>query len=332
MKYVTLETIGALLLGLLLGVGGCVWFLSDGAERSDSDITREGGYAYINPLLSCDISEDTQYAPYTKLANHVNEVIREELGQGKATRISTYIRDMNTGHWTGVDADSLFAPASLFKVPLFIALLKTSESRPGFLQSPITLSGTDENERVLIQPRTPLVRGQTYSLSDALRAMITESDNNAARALSDRVSQDALNDVYGDFGLTPATQEDKIIVSPKMYMRIFRILYNSSYLERAESQYALELMTRATFADGLVAGVPHETVVSHKFGEREIYAGSNKNLVLVQLHDCGIVYYPRAPYGICVMTEGSDIEQLKTVIARISLTTYNEVKAGALAY
>ena len=161
--------------------------------------------------------------------------------------------------------------------------------------------------------------------------MIAESDNNAARVLSVHAPNNYLADVYGDFGLPVVTNEDENIISPKMYMRLFRILYNASYLGRGRSQQALELMTQTSFTDGIVAGVPQGTSVSHKFGEREIFVGSGKTPTLTQLHDCGIVYYPRFPYGICIMTEGGDLQKLKLVIAHVSQTIYEEVQHGALA-
>jgi len=42
----------------------------------------------------------------------------------------------------------------------------------------------------------------------------------------------------------------------------------------------------------------------------------------VQLHDCGIVYYPQRPYVICVMTKGRDLDVLKNVIKGISEIVY----------
>jgi hypothetical protein len=182
-----------------------------------------------------------------------------------------------------------------------------------------------------IKPRTALTTGRTYATEDVLKAMITESDNNAAEALGTHAPNDALADVYGNFDIPVVTSEDANIMSPKMYMRIFRILYNSSYLERSKSQQTLELLAHTSFTDGLKSELPMQTVVSHKFGEREIYVDGKALPLLVQLHDCGIVYYPHAPYGICIMTEGGDIQKLKVLIARLSKSVYAEVKSGALA-
>jgi hypothetical protein len=77
-------------------------------------------------------------------------------------------------------------------------------------------------------------------------------------------------------------------------------------------------MTRSTFKDGLVAGVPEGTIVAQKFGERSLETGQ-------QLHNCGIVYVPSQPYLLCVMTQGTNVASLRSVIRDISAITYRAV-------
>ena len=51
--------------------------------------------------------------------------------------------------------------------------------------------------------------------------------------------------------------------------------------------------------------------------------GSNQEIK--QLHDCGIVYYPKHPYLLCVMTRGDSFEYLDDTIRDISHLVYQEV-------
>jgi hypothetical protein len=47
---------------------------------------------------------------------------------------------------------------------------------------------------------------------------------------------------------------------------------------------------------------------------------------MMEMHDCGIVYYPYRPYLLCVMTKGSgEIKSLETVIQDVSKMVYEEV-------
>lgn len=84
------------------------------------------------------------------------------------------------------------------------------------------------------------------------------------------------------------------------------------------SSKALDMLSRSLFQSWLVTGVPQSTIVSHKFGERNIWDGK-------QLHDCGIVYYPSNPYILCVMTRGYDYDTLAYIIQNISKSIYDEV-------
>jgi hypothetical protein len=113
---------------------------------------------------------------------------------------------------------------------------------------------------------------------------------------------------------------DDEFLSVQTYESFFRILYNASYLSRNASNWALDILSKSEFETGLIAGVPQTIKVSHKFGEK-----SDARDGTVQLHDCGIVYYPNKPYLLCVMTKGPNIQLLDNVIAEISRITFSEV-------
>lgn len=102
-----------------------------------------------------------------------------------------------------------------------------------------------------------------------------------------------------------------------------RVLFNATYLNDANSEKALVLLSKATFDKGLTAGVPSTIVVSHKFGEH--VNGADGVINSVELHDCGIVYYPKNPYLLCVMTRGKNINDLQNTIKEISNTVYTVI-------
>jgi beta-lactamase class A len=108
-------------------------------------------------------------------------------------------------------------------------------------------------------------------------------------------------------------------MSPKSFSSVFRTLYNSSFFEWSLSEQVLNLLSQTTFTQGLVAGVPDGTVVSHKYGENTD-----------ELHDCGIVYHPGRPYLLCVMTRGSNVHSLEMTIAHISKMAWDFVDSSKL--
>ncbi len=332
-KYV-LAGIGCIA-GIAIGyTAGHAGFASSSSVYNS--ITREGGYQYVNPLLSCDISEDSEYAGFHSLKTKLQETAKPLIASGKAKRISVYFRDMNYGAWTGINTDDAYIPASLMKVPLMIAYLKEFQTNPSLRTSQAFLpTGTNWNAEENIDSANDLVLGQSYSIETLVGALIKSSDNNTNALLGGMVATDTLNDVYEQFGIPSAPNDTAETMSPKVYMRFFRILYNASYLSRTNSQSALKLLSETDFKNGIVAGMPASMSVAHKFGERTVYAkNQNTNafsVVTRELHDCGIVYYPKSPYGICIMTEGNSFEGLESAIAALSQTAYNAVDKGLLS-
>lgn len=77
------------------------------------------------------------------------------------------------------------------------------------------------------------------------------------------------------------------------------------------------MLSKTSFKKGLVAGVPKNIMVSHKYGER-LYVDSNE----AQLHDCGIIYFPQTPYLLCIMTRGENFAELENTIKEISKNVY----------
>ena len=77
-------------------------------------------------------------------------------------------------------------------------------------------------------------------------------------------------------------------------------------------------MAKSNFKEGIVGGVPEGVRVANKFGEVAAINPANNNVEKVELHDCGIVYREKDPYSICIMTEGTNFDDLSKVIGDIS--------------
>ena len=52
----------------------------------------------------------------------------------------------------------------------------------------------------------------------------------------------------------------------KNYSKVFFALLNATYLNKENSEKALELLSNTDFTQGIVAGVPNNIKVAHKFG------------------------------------------------------------------
>lgn len=290
---------------------------SNGAAGHKERELRLSGYKFVNPLLECDIFEADMTDNY--LLKKTREDIEKSIKKSGLTDSAVYFRDLNNGPWLGINEKEYFTPASLMKVPLMIAVLKNQEVEPGFLKkkiayhSPVTLSQN-------IGEKMNFVDGKEYTIEQYMEYAITYSSNEAAEYLVENVNGEILKKVFHDFGVPdPALGQEENYMSVQSYAAFFRILYNASYLEKADSEKALSILSRSKFQAGLVAGLPKGVPVAHKFGERKYIDGANE---IKQLHDCGIVYSSKGNYLLCVMTRGNDFDKQKDLIKDISKAVY----------
>ncbi len=275
-------------------------------------------YQYINPLLGCSTSEKKENSNYQDLRALVADYIDAEKKKGDASRISVYY-DTRDGRWFGNNIEERFFPASLMKVPLMIAYFKKAESDPLILKNTYTRTDReDKNEKENFRSQQTIEYGKSYTVDELIQYMTKYSDNNATALLVENIDTDILNEIFTDLGIQiPAdvgsTLADYMTV--KEYANFFRILYNATYLNRDMSEKALSYLAASDFIAGIKGGVAHTIPVAHKFGERAygVNDGAGK-----ELHDCGIVYEPDAPYMLCVMTSGTDYSKLSGIIQDIT--------------
>lgn len=322
MNYKLLLICG-ILAGFLAG-GAAMWVYVGGTSTGKyaPPLRLKGQYQLVAPLLACQ-SFDRGVVPNTKALEHsLSTVIDADKGAGKASSVSVYLFQFNTGIWAGVNENELYAPASMNKVPLLIAYLKTAEQNPSILQAQVLYTGSKEKPDE--ETTAPMAIGRTYTINDLLRRLIVYSDNDAKDYLHEFIDQALVNDVFSDFGLpVPSLSDTGDSLSPKEYSYFFRTLYNSTYLEPAMSEKALQLLSQTTFDQGLVAGITSSTTVAHKFGLRVFsQPQAEQNRITQELSDCGIVYTSPNPYFICVMTKGWNTADLESTIANVSRAAY----------
>jgi beta-lactamase class A len=317
----------AFVAGLLAG-GSAMWLYSRGLEGEPPPATavreaRQGGFRLINPLLECDVGIEQK--ELQRFEDEVEELVGNLIETGKADSVSVYFRDLNNGPWFGINERERFSPASLLKLPVLIAYLKLAEFDPSILTQSYTMTAEAlRGPADPIPPSRKLVVGRSYQVEELLRQMIVLSDNQALFLLV-RNPQLHFERPFIDLKIpVPSNVDAEDFMDIKTYASFFRILYNASYLSNELSEAALKLLSQSEFKQGLAAGVPAGVPVAHKYGERVISRPAPEG-PLIQLHDCGIVYYPQRPYLLCVMTRGDDVAELAGSIRDISRLVYGAV-------
>ncbi len=283
---------------------------------------RSGGYEFINPLLECE-SVNAATVELIPFQDKILQIRNDALKQSEAENVAIYFRDLNNGPWYGVDETRTFTPASLFKLPIAVSIFKAAENGSIDLNTSFTYDHIIDDEAIQnIAPEQNLELGKTYTVEELVERMLIYSDNISLLLLGDNLKGKVdFDKIYKDIGMNFEGQgSSNVQISTKSFATIYRMLFNASYLSKEHSEQVLKILSQSNEEKGLFEGVPDSVEVAAKFGERAYNQGGSKFL-----HNCGVVYYPKHPYILCIMTEGADSNKLMEVIKQASNTVYEEV-------
>ncbi|MBI3589212.1 MAG: serine hydrolase [Candidatus Liptonbacteria bacterium] len=327
----------AVLIGAMVLVsfwGG--WVVKARVSNTRSEVTydnpplrgKDQRYKFISPLLACGVLGNEEFREFEPLKTQLKQMVDKKVYTKEAKTISIYFRDLDRGRRVAINEDEKYFPASLLKVPLMITYFKLGEKEPAVLNERIVYDGSfDVNAKEDIGPTQAIQAGRSYTAEELIKAMIVYSDNNATKLIFDSVDKNFLSEVGTDISVySPAPEGSIDVMSAKYYSYFFRVLYNATYLNKEMSEKALDLLSQSDFKKGIRAGVPFGTQVAEKFGESTIYAREGAPPIK-ELHDCGIVYFSKGPYLLCVMTKGDNFDNLSRTIQDVSELVYKGVSA-----
>jgi beta-lactamase class A len=317
---------------LLVGLGFGYYFGKGQQITYVQKRANDPSLIYTNPLLSCGISEKNEFSEYKPLERAINTVVAN-YSYDNENVVSVYYRDLVTGRWFGINEKNAYPPASLLKVPLMIAYFKEAEDDPTLLNKKIFYAGDGEalNAEEYYRSKSEIQANQYYTVDELITSMIEHSDNIATVLLFKNIDNNSLREIMSNMGLTlppvndPNSATDDFM-TVKSYSYLFRLLYNSTFLNRTMSEKALKLLASTDFKDGLDGGLPTDVKAAQKFGERTVTDVASGQATERNLHDCGIVYKTDHPYLLCVMTKGKDFSVLSTIIKNISKTVYEKTR------
>ncbi len=288
-------------------------------------IVREQDTGLIRPLLLVETYNDE--GSLMSLKKNITTYIKKKQQENALISASVYIKSFNESpNHLEINSEELYDPASLMKVPMLIIYLKEIENNPSILKNKLFFKGNGkEYYDATIKDKT-ITPGKSYTVENLLYNMIVYSDNEAFWLLAAQSEGAAFEKLNSDFEIPINTDHknrgekgENFIANVNSISRFFRVLYNASYLEKKWSKFALNLLTKSTYKDGLLKGIDPSVKVAHKFGER-FEDG------VAQLHEFGIVYLKNHnPYLIGVMTKGPDKTKLPGILSEISKMTYDEM-------
>jgi beta-lactamase class A len=314
---------------LLVAAG---WFANELRHRREAQDdpppvespVRAGGYRLISPLLDVELPEGytVRHEPI-HFKHRIRELVEQEIRSGKARQVSVYFRSLLDGPWFGINEKVPYNPASLMKVPVMVAWLKRAQTDPRVLGRTFVFDAQNYPAKPqAIAPDKTLADGHRYTVGELLHYMLSFSDNRAMWLLYGDLRPEELTQVLEHMDVSNLPHGEENSITAKGYSGFFRILFNASYLSPEMSERALELLSAEDFPAGILATVPKGVPVASKFGEH--FADGEQ-----QLHEFGIVYHPRGPYILGIMTRGRDWQAQAEIIRDVSRAIYVSMDAPA---
>ncbi len=284
-------------------------------NNCDIQLIRSTNFKYIKPLIFAE--RINEYDGFDNIKQTLNQYIDLEKSKGSIKSASIYVREFEQGRWFVVNPNEKFSPGSMMKIASLLCYLKESENNPDLLFKKIQFKAhfSEIPQQKIVTGN--LVTGRYYSIKELIEAMIIDSNNDATMLLNTMMNYKIYFDLLSSLNLSiPGDNQSDYPLTTTECSKMMRIIFNSSYLNPKNSEYAMDLLTKSKFHDGLAKLIPDNVTIAHKFGERF-------NPVEQQLHETAIIYSGNKPYLLTVMTRGDDQEKLKTVLNSISKTVYD---------
>ena len=278
------------------------------------------GPATLRELVSGLVFVRPQAAGISVALSHVDAALQSHLadvaGSLPSGRLASQVVVLQTGATASVDADREYPAASLFKLPIVVAIFAEADAGLLDLERRVEIREEDWTEGSgVLQARV----GDQLSVRELTRLMIQESDNIAALALLDVVSVASVNTLARRLDMRAthlvdhrAGEEGDHTTSAADMAHLFVLLASGQAVNQRVSEQALGILELKQSVNWLGDDLPFWVKVAHKWGD-----------LPEARHDVGIVFTPRGSYAIAVLTENSPPGDAAGTIRRLSRATYD---------
>jgi len=220
-----------------------------------------------------------------------------------------YVIDISNGATFGVNENEEFEPASLNKLSVVLGLYMEAEAGNLDLGTKYTLKNSDKLKGSGSLYSRPA--GMVLTYRELIQYMCKESDNTAFNIVRRILGEDKIRKVINTVGMTGTimTGEDQK-TTPKDIGLYFQRLYDGGLISNTHRDEFLNYLTDTIYEDHVVAGVPDDIKVAHKYG-RELHV----------INDAGIVF-SQNPYVVVILSKGIVEKEADYVYPQISKLIY----------
>lgn len=269
-----------------------------------------GQIKFSTPQPPTKISKSQQQKK-EEMLNKIREIINNKPGS-----YSVFVSDFATNDSFGINENTIFTAASVNKVEILAALYSMVDQGKINLDEAITIQQEDIQDYGTgsIRYENP---GAVYSIKTLARLMMEKSDNTASYLIANQViGMDKIQNLIDTWGLKQTDMVNNK-TSNADQEKVLRMMYEGKIAKTALTTEMLDFMNDSDFDNRIPQFLPKEVKVYHKIGNE-----------IRNIHDVGIVDYPKRPYYIGVFTsdDPSDEDAVST-IARISKLVYDYINS-----
>lgn len=235
-----------------------------------------------------------------------------ELANKHEGKVAVYIKHLDSGEITQLNADTPMPTASLIKLAIMVATYKQVEAGKANLDTMVTLKKEDKVPGSGILTKN-FSEGASFPLKDAIRLMIAYSDNTATNLVLDQVGIATVNQVIEALGYPNTKINAKVFkgsttsVAPERTkefglgsttaretVELLEKIHQGKAASQESCKAVLEHLKHCEDKDMLPRHLPPGTALAQKTG-----AVSDARTA------GGIIYFKGGPIAICVLTTGN---------------------------
>jgi beta-lactamase class A len=240
--------------------------------------------------------------------------------------IGFYYKNLIRDETIGFNEDELFRAASIFKFPLFAAMVYQKFHDDADFNERIKILETDKIpgcgavQHMMGEPEIDILT--------LAKLMITISDNTAANVLAKHFGIEKMKEVFDKLGMRKTRlnrllydfeSESKGInnvFTPKEMGELLEKIYKRTLINTEASAFMEDILVQQQINNKIPAKLPYDFKVAHKTGEEE-----------ETTHDIGIVY-AKEPFVVCFASNNTDVGVFEDLIRDTSYRLFCMAEYG----
>ena len=215
---------------------------------------------------------------------------------GREGSYSVVVHNLANGRAASLNADKVYYAASLYKLDVLLEVFRQRDAAQLDFGSLLTLEKKYIDLDLKTLDALEILENDQVTVQDAVRAMTIVSDTPTAALLQDTVGAGRIDQTLASLGLGSTESENRELptTARDMARLLTAIAAGEGGVSAKSRDEMLSLLEQEGYRAGVIAGVPSEVAVAHKTGS---YSDAT--------HDVALVWGPKGPYIIAVLTDRS---------------------------